>query len=62
MGARPYFVLPASVRRRSDLRPGERVLVAADPHHDVLVVHPLTALDTMITAYHASLTTGADPR
>ncbi|MBB4911505.1 hypothetical protein [Actinophytocola algeriensis] len=33
------------------------MLVVADPNHDVLVVHPLTALDTMITTYHASLTT-----
>jgi hypothetical protein len=60
MGPKPYLVLPATVRHRSGVRPGERVLVAADPHHDVLVVHPLTALDTMITTYHATLTTGGD--
>jgi hypothetical protein len=62
LGPKPYLVLPAAVRHRSGVRPGERVLVAADPHHDVLVVHPLTALDTMITIYHASLTTGGDTR
>jgi hypothetical protein len=62
MGPRPYLVLPAAVRHRSGVRPGERVLVAADPHHDVLVIHPLAALDTMIATYHASLTTGGDPR
>jgi hypothetical protein len=60
MGSRPYLVLPAAVRQRSGVRPGERVLVAADPRHDVLVVHPLAALDTMIAAYHTSLTTGGD--
>ena len=60
MGVKPYLVLPATVRHRSGVCPGERVLVAADPHHDVLVIHPLTALDTMITTYHAALTTGGN--
>jgi len=43
------------VRRRCGLRPGEQVLVAADPNHDVLVVHPLAALDAMVIAFHAAL-------
>jgi hypothetical protein len=60
IGPKPYLVLPATVRHRSGVCPGERVLLAADPHHDVLVVHPLAALDTMITLYHTSLTTGGD--
>ncbi len=53
-----YLVLPAPVRRRCGLATGDRVLLAADPNHGVLVVHPLSALDTMITAYHASLQDG----
>ncbi|MGB3443220.1 MAG: hypothetical protein WBA97_31155 [Actinophytocola sp.] len=57
MGTKPYLVLPAALRRRNGLGARDLVLVAADPNHDVLVVHPLTALDTMITSYHASLTT-----
>jgi bifunctional DNA-binding transcriptional regulator/antitoxin component of YhaV-PrlF toxin-antitoxin module len=60
MGSKPYLVLPAALRRRNGLGAGDLVLVAADPNHDVLVVHPLSALDTMITTYHASLTTVAD--
>lgn len=60
MGNKPYLVLPAALRRRNGLGARDLVLVAADPNHDVLVVHPLTALDTMITTYHASLTTVAD--
>ena len=60
MGSKPYLVLPAALRRRGGLGAGDLVLVAADPNHDVLVVHPLAALDTMITTYHASLTTVAD--
>ena len=60
MGSKPYLVLPAALRRRSGLGAGDLVLVAADPNHDVLVVHPLAALDTMVTTYHATLTTAAD--
>jgi hypothetical protein len=43
------------VRHRAGLRPGEQVLMAADRNHDVLVVHPLAALDAMVVAYHATL-------
>lgn len=57
MGPMPYLVLPAAVRHRSGLRARDHVLVAADPNHDMLVVHPLTALDAMVTACHASLAT-----
>ena len=53
-----YLVLPAPVRKRCGLTTGERVLLAADPRHGIVVVHPLSALDTMITAYHASLQDG----
>lgn len=62
MGTKPYLILPAAVRNRSGLRARDLVLIVADPHHDVLVVHPLAALDTMITAYHASLTTAGEAR
>ncbi|MFC4856117.1 hypothetical protein [Actinophytocola glycyrrhizae] len=57
MGPKPYLVLPAAVRYRAGTRARDLVLVVADPNHDVLVVHPLVALDSMITTYHASLTT-----
>jgi hypothetical protein len=56
----PYLQLPAAIRKRSGARAGEQVLIAADPNHDVLVVHPLAALDSMITAYPASLVQGGD--
>jgi hypothetical protein len=58
MPTKPYVVLPAAIRHRSGLGPGDQVLVAADPSLDALVVHPLAALDAMITAYHASLVDG----
>ncbi|WP_216216942.1 hypothetical protein [Amycolatopsis aidingensis] len=53
-----YVVLPAAVRRRCGLCPRDRVLLAADPGHRVLVLHPTAALDRMLIAYHTSLTGG----
>jgi hypothetical protein len=55
-----YLVLPAAVRHHSGLHAGEQMLLAADPGHDVLVLHPLRAVDTMVLAYHAGL--GGEPR
>lgn len=57
MGPKPYLVLPAAVHYRAGMRARDLVLMVADPNHDVLVVHPLAALDTMITSYQATLTT-----
>jgi hypothetical protein len=59
---KPYLVLPVAIRRRNGMDAGQQVLLAADPNHDVLVVHPQSALDAMITTYHASLSTGGDTR
>jgi len=56
-----FLVLPARVRQRCGLRRHDRVLLAADPAHQVLVVHPLSALDALISQYHATLL-GGDPQ
>lgn len=53
-----YVVLPAPVRRRCGFSRGDRVFLAADPVHGVLVIHPTSALDTMLATYHASLLVG----
>lgn len=58
MSGIPYLVLPAAVRKRNGLRPGDQVLVAADRQHDMLVVHPLSVVDRMLTDYHAGLVGG----
>jgi bifunctional DNA-binding transcriptional regulator/antitoxin component of YhaV-PrlF toxin-antitoxin module len=34
--ARPYIVIPATLRRRCGLRAGDHMLLAASPGHDVL--------------------------
>jgi antitoxin component of MazEF toxin-antitoxin module len=51
----PVIVLPASIRKRCGYQPGEQVLLVVDPTCGVLVVHPLSALDSMVATYHSSL-------
>jgi hypothetical protein len=55
---RGHLRLPATVRHWCGLVPGDRVLLAADPADGLLVVHPLAALDAMITQLHASVLGG----
>ncbi|MGI8312993.1 AbrB/MazE/SpoVT family DNA-binding domain-containing protein [Saccharopolyspora hattusasensis] len=55
-----HLRLPASVRHCCGLLPGDRVLLAAEPAHGVLVVHPPAVLDDMITRCRARLLDG-DP-
>jgi hypothetical protein len=50
-----HLRLPAQVRHCCDLHPGDRVLLAADPEHGLLVVHPPAVLDGLITAAFADL-------
>lgn len=45
--------VPARVRRRCGLLVGDRVLLAADPASDRLLVFPPTVVDAMIAARHA---------
>jgi bifunctional DNA-binding transcriptional regulator/antitoxin component of YhaV-PrlF toxin-antitoxin module len=44
-----YLWLPAATRHRLDLRPGDRVLLAAQPTQQTLVVYPPAALDELLT-------------
>jgi hypothetical protein len=53
-----YLRLPATVRHWCGLVPGDRVLLAADPSQGRLVVHPPTALDDMISQFHANVPGG----
>lgn len=54
---RRHLPLPAGVRRWCVIRPGDRVLLAANPQRQLLLVHTMAALDAMITSFHT--TTGA---
>jgi hypothetical protein len=46
--------LPLAIRRAFGLEAGERLLMAACPDHDLLVVYTMASLDAIILAYHAS--------
>jgi bifunctional DNA-binding transcriptional regulator/antitoxin component of YhaV-PrlF toxin-antitoxin module len=60
MAAKPYVVLPVAVRSRCVVPAGSRVLVAADPDQDVLVVHSPSAVHTMLGQFHVHLAGGDD--
>lgn len=55
MPRKPYVALPAPVRRGCGALAGSRLLLVADPVHDVLVVHPEAAVQAMLRAFHTSL-------
>ncbi|MFB9323087.1 AbrB/MazE/SpoVT family DNA-binding domain-containing protein [Cryptosporangium minutisporangium] len=56
-----FVVLPAAVRHWCGLRPGDRVLVVADPGAGWMVVHPPAALEAMVSAVHTAVW-GGEPR
>ncbi|MEV4055194.1 hypothetical protein AB0J55_28670 [Amycolatopsis sp. NPDC049688] len=55
MPRKPYVALPAPVRRGCGALAGSRLLLVADPVHDVLIVHPEAAVQAMLRAFHTSL-------
>jgi hypothetical protein len=58
--ARAYISIPAALRRRCGLRPGDRVLLAAVPAEGTLLVYCLAVVDQAIRA-HGSFPQGAQP-
>ena len=61
LARRGHLPLPAAARRWCALQPGDRLLLAAAPQHDLLLVHTMTALDAMVSAFHQT-THGGDAR
>jgi AbrB family looped-hinge helix DNA binding protein len=51
MTAKPYIVIPAALRRRCGLRPGDRVLVAVALADDMLAAYSLAVVDQAIRAH-----------
>jgi bifunctional DNA-binding transcriptional regulator/antitoxin component of YhaV-PrlF toxin-antitoxin module len=45
---RGFLWLPAAARHRLDLRPGDRVLLAAEPKRQTLVIYPPATLDELL--------------
>jgi bifunctional DNA-binding transcriptional regulator/antitoxin component of YhaV-PrlF toxin-antitoxin module len=48
---RAYIAIPAALRRRCGLQPGDRVLLAAVPADDTLNAYPLAVVDQAIRAH-----------
>jgi hypothetical protein len=51
--ARAYITIPAALRRRCGLHPGDRVLLAALLHEDTLAAYSLAVVDQAIRAHGA---------
>jgi hypothetical protein len=54
MPGRAYIAIPAALRRRCGLEPGNRVLLAAAPADDTLTAYSLAVVDQAIRAHGAS--------
>lgn len=50
---KPSIIVPARARGPHRIKVGDQVLIAAAPEYGLVIVHPLTALDEMISSYHA---------
>jgi AbrB family looped-hinge helix DNA binding protein len=50
MTAKPYIVIPAALRRRCGLEPGDRVLLAAVPTDNTLTAYSFAVVDQAIRA------------
>jgi hypothetical protein len=51
MPATPYLVIPAALRRRCGLRPGDHVLLAASPGQDKLTAYSFAVVDQALRAH-----------
>jgi len=51
MPAKPYLVIPAMLRRRCGLRPGDRVLLAVFPDRDALAAYSFAVVDQALRAH-----------
>lgn len=56
---RPYVAIPAALRRRCGMQPGDQVLLAARPDDSLLTVYPLAVVDQAIRE-HASPADGGE--
>lgn len=59
MTGQGHLQLPARLRHAFHLMAGDRLLLAADPIRNVLLVHPPAVLDDLLAARYADLFHGA---
>ena len=51
MPAKPYVAIPAALRRRCGLEPGDRILLAMFPGEDVLAAYSIAIVDQALRAH-----------
>ena len=54
---RGCLTIPAVARAHCGLQLGDQLLLAAAPTHQTLLIHPITALNTMLLDYHTKTST-----
>ena len=59
---RPCIIIPSHARRPHGISPGDHVLIAAVPDYGLVIVYPLSALDEMISRYHAAHREDEEPQ
>ncbi|MCP2167832.1 hypothetical protein [Goodfellowiella coeruleoviolacea] len=62
LARRGHLRIPAPIRHWCDLAAGDRLLLAAVPDQQLLVIHTMAAVDVMLVNYYASLTGGDTSR
>jgi len=58
MPSKPYLTIPAALRRRCGMRPGDRVLLAVFPDRDALAAYSLAVVDQALRAHTPVLGNG----
>ena len=61
MSTKPYLVIPATLRRRCGLRPGDRVLLAVFPARDTLAAYSFAVVDQALRAHAPAPREGRRP-
>ena len=61
MPGKPYLVIPAALRRRCGLRPGDHVLLAASPGQDTLTAYSFAVVDQALRAHAPVPAEGRQP-
>lgn len=55
LGPNTELTIPATARRLSGIPEGARVLLAASPNQQLLVLHPESTITALLCAHHARL-------
>ncbi|WP_344854253.1 hypothetical protein [Amycolatopsis ultiminotia] len=55
------FAVPLTLRARCSLRSGDPVLLAANPHRDVLVIYTMPFVDQLLVSAHETMMSGEQP-